>query len=266
MPQDGMDGHHMTEGESVTESVRTAMNFPADLKSEIQQIAGTRGMTEWVLNACREKLGRPVVDKDEQKSEEQKVELAQRSKDLTEAQETAQRLADAFVMLTGDIRPDPFDTLQELTLPQWLDRTGWPAHYQYGLGRPDPEVEAELEQIIEEEQIPVGSNEPTSIDARFSTRSEYLAKVLEKAETLGLQRASDLTPSPKEQTDLTEIEKGWVEDESVPEPDEEAEKDWIGDEAKLEKFESLNPEHTVGPPVCEKCGSELVSGECWECF
>lgn len=89
---------------------RVAMYWPAELQERVREKVGQRGLTEFTLQAVRAKLGEPEPTVDEGQ--------------LNEAQEVAQRLADALAM--GGDYEDRQSQLRLMELPAWISTEGWP--------------------------------------------------------------------------------------------------------------------------------------------
>lgn len=244
----------------MSENSRVAMMFPTDLKEHLQEVAGPRNLTTWVLNA--------IYDKLEQKAQgaldpaEAKVLEGQ----LKEARKLAQTFADAIAATDDD--PNPQRVLQSRNLPDWLDQKSWPQHLKVE-PKPTPAIEVGAESPVERKVEPVAqpdwvSEEPDWVDEapaeevkeRFekldpeptvgppnAERSDFLARVQAKAAELGLSVASDLPVPAKPERVVEEPEP--VEAQVLTEP------------APLPQIKD--------PNACSTCGSELVEGECWWC-
>lgn len=226
----------------MTETVRTVMMLPADVKEKVKSVAGNRGMTEYVTSAIIEKLeGKPVEQPKPKKKDSDEVKAL--NKELGEARFLAQQLADTIVRF-GDYE-NPISILQEIGLPDWIETVGWPADLAQLVPIPEPLADGSAPEAIpqpslgvEQTLLPSASPSPETADAaahdaRFATKSDFLADILKKGEGLGLVRASEIQP---------------------PEP-------------KAPEVEASEESGVVAEAsVCPKCKNPMVGDECWECF
>lgn len=178
----------------MTDTVRVAMMFPTNLKDELQELAGPRNMTNWVLNAIYDKLGQKAegaLDPADAKTLENQ---------LKEARRLAQDLADAVAATDDD--PNPQRVLQNRRLPDWLAQETWPVHLKSD-ARPTPPVEPKIDPEAQAEYdndpklrevLSQAAESPTVVG-----RNDLLARVQAKAKELGLTTASEI-PSPRQPT------------------------------------------------------------------
>lgn len=263
----------MSEKETPVESARVAMNFPKDLKAEIQEITGVRGMTAWVVEACQERLSGVPGE----------TRVLGPTSELMEARKLAQLLADHLAH--SEDTPIPHRVLQETELPTWLSQEEWPVWLRDGkaIAMLEKQGHRTREEILEE----IGSEE--SLQAETEQReaeSEALVTVAatpEFHETLQ-QASKDLFGEPKNDLFATMMAKaqelglpmGPASSLPTPErkPDPEVEPQVGTEEAmveaevalseiKVEKEELASP---VTSATCGECGAELVDGECWTCM
>lgn len=103
----------MTDEEKVG---RVNMQWPADLKKQVQNLVGTRGLTTFTLQAVRDRLAKTDAEK------RLASDLEGLQHELGEARDLAQLLADRCVMNYEDRRA----ALMEVDLPPWLATDGWP--------------------------------------------------------------------------------------------------------------------------------------------
>lgn len=223
------------------------MMFPSDLKDRLQELAGPRNLTSWVLNA--------VYDKLEQKAEGalEPTEAKKLEAQLLEARDLAQALADAIAATDDD--PNPQRALQGRELPDWLSQKDWPLHLK-AEARPTPVV-VEPEPVKDWVDDPDLSREETL--AKFKAlgpeptvgpegRNDLLARVQAKAKELGLVTAASI-PIPDKPA-ITAPELADLPHDVQTEP-------VYTEPAPLSQIKD--------PNACSACGSELVEGECWWC-
>jgi len=92
------------------ETARVAMEWPVDLKDQVREKVGPRGLTDFTIDAVRAKLATHTAH-------QAAVE------ELEEVKFLAQQLADA-IALGGDYE-DTAETLRLFDLPSWIETTGW---------------------------------------------------------------------------------------------------------------------------------------------
>lgn len=97
------------------DKARVTMLWPEDLKEAVRERVGSRGLTEFAIEAVRAKLGTHDAHKAD-------------SKELNEVKFLAQSLADTIAMATD--YEDPASQLRVLDLPDWISTEGWPEHLQ----------------------------------------------------------------------------------------------------------------------------------------
>lgn len=153
------------------ETERVTMLWPVDVKAQVRERVGPRGLTDFAVDAVRAKLGQPVED----------PELAE-SKELGDARFLVQRLADCIAM-QGDYE-DRESVLREIDLPPWVQTIGWPENLARAINPIEPvgqpvgqpatyreEVDA-LEPVVtmrdEVVDIPVDNPAPDSESAQVS--------------------------------------------------------------------------------------------------
>ena len=284
------------------ETVRVNMLWPVDLKAQVKDKVGDRGLTGFTLEAVRARIeSGGVIDGFEK---DRRAALSARD----EARAVAQSLADSIA--AGWPVGDEFDqryALASANLPDWIDTTGWSTEFaalvrddstdegldlESDAGRPevktltaeevgfkllpetpggDGEVSGSGESRVAEDDedlhrpmaltkpaVPAETPPVTPVDLphdRQGRKDDLLAKVMGKAAEKGIdlgdanfKSASDL-PKPPERTGP----------ESEPE---------VQPEPEPEQPEPTPASKVVepAPATCPACGSELVNGECWECF
>lgn len=123
------------------ETTRVAMLFPVDLKAQIQEVTGPRGMTKFVLDACREKLGaaatEPEVPQKAEKVQEEVAELKPSRPDFQRAH-------------PQDEPHDPQDKVEEKPAPQ----------------------------VKKAPPVPIGDAEMDEKFSRFRTEGDFMSNVL----------------------------------------------------------------------------------------
>lgn len=110
----------------MSEPKRVSMEWPADLKEQVREVVGSRGLTDFTVQAVRTRLADRPENQD-------------LHKELNETRDLTQRLADAIVRFGGD--EDPLSRIVELELPAWIDTTGWPEAYVQAVRIEDPTPE-----------------------------------------------------------------------------------------------------------------------------
>lgn len=229
---------------------RVSMVWPDSLKAKVRDRVGGRGLTDFVVEAVEAKLGKRDGHDPS-------------SREMNEVRDLAQRLADALA-LGGDYE-DRASALRYLQLPAWIQTIGWPEELTTVVAAEEPEpepVEPVVEDIQHKAERPVEDVELPAIGDPGTVRSaepepskgdDWVEKVRSKAAEKGVDLSGvDLKPA-------SVIEKP----EPTPEPEPEPEP-----EVEVQVAPEPEPMATAiaNPNTCPECGTELVAGECWECF
>lgn len=222
----------------MTDTERVTMVWPSSLKEQVRERVGQRGLTGFVLEAVQTKLG--THDAVTQ-------EIKETSRELNEARDLAQRMADLFVR-QGDYE-DPTEQLQELALPAWIATTGWPSELAKLV---PPEDSRLLVNVLADEpekpEKPEAEVEPIDVDGLLH-RPMALAKPKDpNAKPDLFARLQSQVPGLKPASEI--LAPGATEPVSTPVPN----------------VVTPSPVVEAAVDVCPVCGSALLDGECWECF
>lgn len=234
---------------------RVSMQWPAELKAQVRERVGARGLTEFVIEAVETHLAGGS-------SREQAQAEAQ---EINELKWLAQQLADRAAM--GGSNEERRSSLMELELPEWLSTAGWPVdianlvrpaplkecpnHPRYMLTDGEECRQCKLEREAQEAEAEAGpapvAPEPEVERARVSG-DDHLMRVMEMARKKGVDVASiDLKPAS-----------------AIPQPDPKPPTDEEAQEA-IEVMEEVVTIATTPDGICPSCQGELVDGECWTC-
>lgn len=235
---------------------RVTMEWPKDLKAQVRDKVGPRGLTEFTLDAVALHLqgGSDVA-------------LKAQERELNEAKEFIQLLADRLAM--GGSPEDRLQAMMEIEFPFWVDTTGWPEPYAQLVKpepidltpepAPEPEmVEApELTELMHhfgvEGTVKVPDGEP------FDTRTAVVERTEPTAE-------SDPAPSEPEADGWKPVLDGERNDlfaeimRKTGGALDPALKDHLKPASEIPQ-----PEPKPQEDRCTKCGDLLVDGECWNC-
>lgn len=256
---------------------RVTMVWPKDLKDEVRDKAGQRGMTDFIMEATRLHLG-------------VSADLDATTTQLNEAKHLVQLLADRLVM--GGEHDDRLQALMELELPAWIDTTGWPTpmaelvHPEVPTAplvgdpvtvthappkTPPPAVDelpepGEAQPPVPDKPEPSAPEVSTPVDLphdKQGPRDDLFAKVMAKtggklADVPGLKVAADVEPPAEKAPVDGPIEPlDGPSGLSVDDDDQAAE--------ALEVMEEVVEIATKAGKACPTCGDELIDGECWTC-
>ncbi len=119
---------------------RVSMEWPAELKEQLRALVGSRGLTDFTIQAVKTRLA-------------DRPETQDLNKELNETRWLVQRLADTIVRSGDD--DDPVSRLQEVELPAWVDTTGWPEAFVRAVRIEDPTPES-VEKPFHEERADRG--------------------------------------------------------------------------------------------------------------
>lgn len=120
-------------------TARVTMLWPPELKAAVRERVGSRGLTEFVIEATKAKLGTHDAHKAD-------------SKELSEVKYLAQQLADSIAM--GSDYADPLTTLQEIGLPDWIQTDGWTDELSNLVKPEDSTPEKVTIELVEHEFLP----------------------------------------------------------------------------------------------------------------
>jgi hypothetical protein len=233
----------------MTDKTRISMLWPETLKEKVRERVGSRGLTDFTIGAVEAKLG---------------IHDAHRadSRELNEVKDLAQRLADALA-LGGDYE-DRVSAMRLLELPAWVQTIGWPddlaavVHVEdsepepiVSTSPPEPDQSDSEDKIVESSDLPA-IGDPDTI--RSAPRGVRTTDLLERIQAKAAEKGVDL--SGIELKAASSIE---APEPEVPEVPEVPQVPQVPDVAET-------PEPAADSDVCPECGSEMVSGECWECF
>lgn len=226
-------------------TVRVAMMFPESLKAELQELAGHRGLTTWVIDACQERLGRA----------EGETRVLGPKSETQEARKVAQQLANTLAAAVEDEMPILPGQFQQLTLPDWISREQFPEFLGGGKSEPEPEVEADdyrvtvapppppMKRKVEDAKTVLDPEpDPEWVPPVAAAKDDLFSKIQDKLSDLGLDNAG-LKPA----SEIPVPEKPPVDPE--PEPFPEPAPDPV----------------SVDVPRCATCGGVLDKGTCWTC-
>lgn len=278
---------------------RVTMLWPVELKRQVRERVGQRGLTTYAVEAVRMRLeGRGVEDV--------KTDV---EKELNQVKYLAQLLADA-VVLGGDYQ-DRLAALMEVELPSWLDTDGWPAELA-ALVRPEPapaapvaaepappwdvpqaeEAGALTEQEKVELAIETGVATPAPVEVEEDEEDLHRPMALTKPKARPVETAepsevlADPTPAFKAPADKDDLfariqakgmEKGVdlsgiglkpaseVAQPVAKEPEPPAPEPDPEPEAEAPLVPEVDIRADVPSNACPNCGDELVAGECWSC-
>lgn len=227
-PENESPGHHGKDGHT-----RVNMLWPDELKEQVREQVGQRGLTGFTLDAVRSKLSnQPSVD------------------ELTEARELAQRLADLIVVSEEDYH-QLVEVLRERGLPSWFNTVGWPTvlvemiagsleEYRPGELGEDELPWGQEPRGMDTVELPgdVQNGVPNTIPDK-ATKEDLFERIQRQGKELGI----DLRPA-------SQVRKQARPSITVPvaPPPEPS-------------LEPAGPK----PDACPNCGSIRVDGECWEC-
>lgn len=244
---------------------RVTMLWPTNLKDQVREKVGARGLTDFAVEA----VGQHLTKADRQ---------GDLQKEVNELKNLAQLLADRVAM-GGDYQ-DRRAALMEVELPPWIDTQGWPDDLAE-LVRP--------ELLTLEEPVPAPVVEPVEPEPEKATTST------QDDEDEDLHRPMFMTGRPKEKAPEEPVEPV-APVEPRPLPHDAGGDDLLArvrakalekgvdlGDMPMKKASEIEPPARVDAPdtpdtpdlpaapaekvdVCPKCGSELVGGECWECF
>lgn len=236
-------------------NARVVMMWPSELKEQVREVAGNRGMTEFTVEAVSIHLG---VGAD----------LSAREKELNEVKNFAQQLADQLVL--GQASPqERLQSFMELEFPDWIDTSGWPASF----------AERVRPQLVEPEPVPMPMLDKEN--ERVSVPQEPVAEVETVAERI--VQAIDKAESPKTEVLL----EAAIEEELAPLdlPHDVNRNDLfarvmakaggklddvpglkLASEVEKPAPKQAEPEVSVSASeLCPNCGEEMIDGECWTC-
>jgi hypothetical protein len=235
----------------MSDKTRVSMLWPETLKEKVRDRVGSRGLTDFTIEAVEAKLG---------------IHDAHRadSKELSEVKDLAQRLADALA-LGGDYE-DRVSTLRLLEPPAWLQTIGWPEELAAvvkpedstpePVDEPEPDSQHKTERPVEDVELPAIGDPDTILSdpPRGVTTGDLLARIQAKAAEKGV--------------DLSGIDLKAASSIDPPEPAESPEPDSADSAESAVSEIAAEPvaKPIANPNVCPECGTELVNGECWECF
>ncbi len=268
----------------MSETQRVTMLWPSELKEQVRDKAGQRGMTDFTVEAVRARL--TVTD-----------DLEQAKKELAKTQYLAQLLADRVAM--GGDEQDRREAMMEVELPSWIQTDGWPKEIA-DLVKPEPAPEPvkPVVTIVPPKEAPVAKPEPdepapepaveTPVETPaalphdgHSAKDDLMERVRAKQKELGLVSDEDMRESlglMKPASELKKpVPKPAIPTEPAPKlgvpadaPTPVAPKPAIPTEPAPDLgVASHTPAAPAPEPVvdrCPSCGEPLVAGECWECF
>jgi hypothetical protein len=244
----------------MSETQRVTMLWPSELKEQVRDKAGQRGMTVFTVEAVRARL--TVTD-----------DLEQAKKELAKTQYLAQLLADRVAM--GGDAQDRREAMMEVELPSWIQTDGWPKEIA-DLVKPEPAPEPvkPVVTIVPPKEAPVAKPEPderpepaveTPVETPalphggHSAKGDLMERVRAKQKELGLVSDEDMRESLGLMKPASELKKPVPKPAIPTEPAPE-----LGVPADAPTPVAPAPEPVVDR--CPSCGEPLVAGECWECF
>lgn len=232
------------------------MLWPDSLKAQVRDRVGGRGLTDFTVAAVESKLGK----RDSHEAS---------SKELNEVKDLAQRLADALA-LGGDYE-DRASALRYLELPAWIQTVGWPDELTTVVAAEEPAPEPvepegdqhKAERPVEDVELPAVGDPGTvrSAEPEPDKGGDWVDQVRRKAAEKGVDLSGvDLKPAsvierPEPTPEPTEPD---------PQPEVEVEGEVEPEVVEAEPAPTAKP--IANPNTCPECGTELVGGECWECF
>ena len=235
---------------------RVVMNWPVDLKKRVREMAGDRGMTEFIIKATSIYL-------------EEDASFIQLEQQLDENRHFTQLLADQLVL--GGDSDERLQFLMELDFPDWISTQGWPEAYAERV-RPHKEAREEIlgggpvvevtrivppKERRDDHPVPVDPPTPSEVDSFVALAEQPLA---EKKPAV-VKKVKVARPP--------QIRAPLVEKPAVAKPAPA-----VGDDlfsrlkasGKLKVASDLpKPDPVVMKDLCPTCNEELIDGECWTC-
>lgn len=227
---------------------RVSMLWPESLKEKVRDRVGSRGLTVFTIEAVEAKLG----IHDSHKAD---------AKELNEVKDLAQRLADALAM--GGDYEDRASALRLLELPAWIQTVGWPDQLAAIVKPEDSTPEP-----VEPEPEPIVATSPEEAESSDSNDNIVESSELPAVGDPGTVRSTP--PGESKASDLLERIRGKATEKGVDlsgvelKPASSIENESQPEASPRQEEPVATP--VANPDVCPKCGTELVNGECWECF
>lgn len=220
---------------------RVSMIWPSELKQQVRDKAGKRGITDYLIEAAQIHMGVSGG-------------MAAQEQEINELRHLIQLLADRLAMGGGE--QERREAFMEVELPAWIDTTGWPSTFA-SLVKPEPvvQVEPEVPQTVEVVAVvpPKQEAAPRAAAPKAKAAPEVPEVQPDPIQTPVQASGSDLlerirAKAMEKGVDISDAQLRPASTVSKPEP----------------KQPSPEPE-LPELPRCARCGQELVDGECWTC-
>jgi hypothetical protein len=218
------------------------MVWPKSLKERVRDQVGSRGLTEFVLEAVEAHL-----------DEGARAAIQQAGKEVNQLKWLVQQLADRVAM--GGDSDKRLSGLMELELPEWIETKGWPRDMAQRV-RPEPvqlEPAPDPDKVVVAEKVERPKPVEPAPEPKKVSADDLLSKVMAKAQQKGVALA-DIGLKPASEIERPKFERPSTTEDSpidVPMPST-----------------PVAQEMTTDSPAekCPTCDQELIDGECWTCF
>lgn len=243
----------------MSETERVVQLWPRELKEQVKEVAGKRGLTEVTIKAVKIHLG---VDAD----------LTAVEKELNEVKFFAQQMADQVVL--GIESPEQrLQALMELEFPSWIDTSGWPKSFA---DRVRPDVPEQVQVNVSNHDLSQRTGNPQVNESSVAQEvmippPELVDPIITNITSIPLPEEAE---SPKAKV-LLEVAAG---EKGRPSKDDLFARVMAKTGGNLTDISGLKLASEIPVPpereetevvtpegVCPTCGEAKVDGECWTC-